>query len=165
MRKIVCIVIVASIAAACILSCHNDWKWSAEGRMAVKVYLDSLSLTCNFPDSDICNLICDIDVSADSDYYKGMDEDSIVRASGFHPQMMNLYRNYVLKLKTYAHNLSLPLRNKLAAKDIEAIDEFEAIYDTVYINCISQEYYLRLMKECYSESVPAAFNELKVKLQ
>ena len=38
------------------------------------------------------------------------------------------------------------------------------MFDTVFVRCVSQEYYLRLFSEMYNETMKPAIDELVVKL-
>lgn len=58
------------------------------------------------------------------------------------------------------HQKSLPLRSKAAESVINALDQTEAMFDTVFVRCVSQEYYMRLFPEVYSKTMKPAINQL-----
>lgn len=62
--------------------------------------------------------------------------------------------------RTDFHQKSQPLRAK-ASKDVtNSLNRTEAMFDTVFVRCVSQEYYLRLFPEMYNETMKPAINEL-----
>lgn len=62
--------------------------------------------------------------------------------------------------RTDFHQISLPLRSEAAEDIIEALDRTEAMFDTVFVRCVSQEYYMRLFPEMYNETMKPAIDEL-----
>ena len=62
--------------------------------------------------------------------------------------------------RTDFHQKSLPLRIKAPENVINALDRAVAMFDTVFIRCVSQEYYMRLFPEMYNETMKPAINEL-----
>ena len=62
------------------------------------------------------------------------------------------------------HQKSLPLRAKASKNIVVALDNTEAMFDTVFVRCVSQEYYLRLFPEMYNETMKPAIDELVKKL-
>lgn len=62
--------------------------------------------------------------------------------------------------RTDFHQKSLPLRSEAAEDIIEALDRTEAMFDTVFVRCVSQEYYMRLFPEMYNETMKPAIDEL-----
>ena len=62
--------------------------------------------------------------------------------------------------RTDFHQKSLPLRAEASQNVIEAIDRAEAMFDTVFVRCVSQEYYMRLFPEMYNEVMTPAIDEL-----
>ena len=66
--------------------------------------------------------------------------------------------------RTDFHQKSLPLRAEATENVIRALDQTEAMFDTVFVRCISQEYYMRLFPEMYNETMQPAIEELVSKL-
>ena len=62
------------------------------------------------------------------------------------------------------HQKSLPLRAKASKNIVVALDNTEAMFDTVFVRCVSQEYYMRLFPEMYNETMKPALDELVEKL-
>ena len=62
------------------------------------------------------------------------------------------------------HQKSLPLRAKASKNIVRAIDNTEVMFDTVFVRCVSQEYYKRLFPEMYNETMKPALVELVEKL-
>ena len=58
------------------------------------------------------------------------------------------------------HQKSLPLRVEAIENVINTLDQTEAMFDTVFIRCVSQEFYMRLFPEMYNEIMKPAINEL-----
>ena len=66
--------------------------------------------------------------------------------------------------RTDFHQKSLSLRTKASKNIVVALDNTEAMFDTVFVRCVSQEYYMRLFPEMYNETIKPAIDELVVKL-
>lgn len=66
--------------------------------------------------------------------------------------------------RTDFHQKSLPLRAEASKNIVIAIDNTEAMFDTVFVRCVSQEYYMRLFPEMYNETMKPALDELVEKL-
>ena len=62
--------------------------------------------------------------------------------------------------RTDFHQKSLLLRAKASKDVINSLNRIEAMFDTVFVRCVSQEYYLRLFPEMYNETMNPAINEL-----
>ena len=62
--------------------------------------------------------------------------------------------------RTDFHQKSLPLRAEATENVIRALDQTEAMFDTVFVRCISQEYYMRLFPEMYNETMQPAIDKL-----
>lgn len=62
--------------------------------------------------------------------------------------------------RTDFHQKSLLLRAKASKDVINSLNRTEAMFDTVFVRCVSQEYYLRLFPEMYNETMNPAINEL-----
>ena len=66
--------------------------------------------------------------------------------------------------RTDFHQKSLPLRVEASKEMADALDKTEAMFDTVFMRCVSQEYYMRLFPEVYNETMKPAIDELVEKL-
>ena len=66
--------------------------------------------------------------------------------------------------RTDFHQKSLPLRAEASENIIKALDRTEAMFDTVFVRCVSQEYYMRLFPEMYNETMKPAIDELVIEL-
>lgn len=66
--------------------------------------------------------------------------------------------------RTDFHQKSLPLRAKASNNIVVALDNTEAMFDTVFVRCVSQEYYMRLFQEMYNETMKPAIDELVIEL-
>ena len=62
--------------------------------------------------------------------------------------------------KTDFHQLSLPIRAASSLAVYEAFDRAEAMFDTVFVRCVEQEYYLRLFVDEYNDIMPTAIDDL-----
>lgn len=63
-------------------------------------------------------------------------------------------------MKAYVHQKGMALRTIAPQETVEALDRFEASFDTLFHNCVSQEYYLRLFHDCFNETIPCALDSL-----
>lgn len=66
--------------------------------------------------------------------------------------------------RTDFHQKSLFLRAKASKNAIRSLDCTEAMFDTVFVRCVSQEYYMRLFPEMYNETMKPAIDELVFEL-
>ena len=66
--------------------------------------------------------------------------------------------------RTDFHQKSLSLRAKASKNAIRSLDCTEAMFDTVFVRCVSQEYYMRLFPEMYNETMKPAIDELVIEL-
>ena len=66
--------------------------------------------------------------------------------------------------RTDFHQKSLPLRVQASDDIIKALDRTEVMFDTVFVRCVSQEYYMRLFPEMYNEVMKPALDELVEKI-
>lgn len=62
--------------------------------------------------------------------------------------------------RTDFHHRSLPVRATASAKLIGVIEHTEALFDTLFVRCIEQEYYMRLLPEMYNEVMSPAIDKL-----
>ena len=74
------------------------------------------------------------------------------------------YWHLLQNARTDFHQKSLPLRAKASKNIVVALDNTEAMFDTVFVRCVSQEYYMRLFPEMYNETMKPAMDELVEKL-
>lgn len=70
------------------------------------------------------------------------------------------YWHILQNARTDFHQKSLPLRAELSEEAILALDKAESMFDTVFVRCVSQEYYMRLLPEMYNEVMNTAIDEL-----
>lgn len=68
--------------------------------------------------------------------------------------------HFLQNARTDFYQQSLPLRAKASKDVINSLNRTEAMFDTVFVRCVSQEYYLRLFPEMYNETMKPAINEL-----
>lgn len=66
--------------------------------------------------------------------------------------------------RTDFHQKSLLLRAKASNNAINSLNRTEAMFDTVFVRCVSQEYYMRLFPEMYNETMKPAIDELVIEL-
>jgi hypothetical protein len=52
------------------------------------------------------------------------------------------------------------VRASASAKLIGVIEHTEALFDTLFVRCIEQEYYMRLLPEMYNEVMTPAIDKL-----
>ena len=74
------------------------------------------------------------------------------------------YWHLLQNARTDFHQKSLPLRAKASKNAINSLNRTEAMFDTVFVRCVSQEYYMRLFPEMYNETMKPAIDELVIEL-
>ena len=74
------------------------------------------------------------------------------------------YWHLLQNARTDFHQKSLPIRVEASKEMVDALDKTEAMFDTVFVRCVSQEYYMRLFPEMYNETMKPAIDELVKKL-
>ena len=62
--------------------------------------------------------------------------------------------------KTHFHQQAMPLRATAPQEVLESLDRAEAAFDTVFVRCVEQEYYMRLFVDVYNETLPPALDSL-----
>jgi hypothetical protein len=62
--------------------------------------------------------------------------------------------------RTDFHQKSLSLRVEASKEMADALDKTEAMFDTVFVRCVSQEYYMRLFPDMYNETMKPALDDL-----
>lgn len=68
--------------------------------------------------------------------------------------------HFLQNARTDFHQKSLPLRAKASKNIVVALDNTEAMFDIVFVRCVSQEYYMRLFPEMYNETMKPAIDKL-----
>lgn len=58
------------------------------------------------------------------------------------------------------HRQGMPLRATATIEVIEQLDLLEAAFDTVFMRCISEPYYMRLLPDIYDEVIPGRLDTL-----
>ena len=74
------------------------------------------------------------------------------------------YWHLLQNARTDFHQKSLPLRADSSQSVTESLNHAEAMFDTVFVKCISQEYYLRLFPEMYNETMKPAIDKLVIEI-
>ena len=80
--------------------------------------------------------------------------------SGFPLEIASEYWHLLQNARTDFHQKSLPLRTEATENIINALDETEAAFDSVFVHCVSQEYYMRLFPEMYNETMKPTIDKL-----
>lgn len=86
-------------------------------------------------------------------------------ADGFPSDVATELWHLLQNARTDFHQKLLPLRSEVSNRIIQTIDRTEAMFDTVFVRCVSQEYYMRLFPEIYNETMKPAIDELTKRLQ
>ena len=84
--------------------------------------------------------------------------------SGFPMEIASEYWHLLQNARTDFHQKSLSLRVEASKEMADALDNTEAMFDTVFVRCLSQEYYMRLFPEMYNETMKPAIDELVIEL-
>lgn len=79
---------------------------------------------------------------------------------GFPMEIAANFWHILQNARTDFHQKSLPLRENASKDVINALNKTEAMFDTVFVRCVSQEYYMRLLPEMYNETMKPAIDEL-----
>ena len=74
------------------------------------------------------------------------------------------YWHLLQNARTDFHQKSLSLRARASKDVVEALDNTEAMFDTVFVRCVSQEYYMRLFPEMYNETMKPAIDKLVIEI-
>ena len=80
--------------------------------------------------------------------------------TGFPLEIASHLWHLLQNTRTDFHQKSLPLRAEASENIIKALDQTEAMFDTVFVRCVSQEYYMRLFPEMYNEVMTPAIDKL-----
>lgn len=70
------------------------------------------------------------------------------------------YWEQLQSAREFVHQRSLPLRAIAAPELVERLDRLEAAFDTVFMRCISESYYMRLLPDIYDEVIPERLDVL-----
>ena len=70
------------------------------------------------------------------------------------------YWHRLQNAKTHFHQQTMPLRATAPQEVLESLDRAEAAFDTVFVRCVEQEYYMRLFVDVYNETLPPALDSL-----
>lgn len=148
MKKLICIAIAILALAGCSadvktefiksVSSYSDYSTVDWGELSDKYYRPN---TADWP-AEVDSLI--------------VEEFPMEIACGY----WHILRN----ARTDFHQKSLPLRAKASKNIVVALDNTEAMFDTVFVRCVSQEYYMRLFPEMYNETMKPTLDELVEKL-
>ncbi len=84
--------------------------------------------------------------------------------SEFPMEMACEYWHLLQSARTDFYQKSLSLRAIASKNIVVALDNTEAMFDTVFVRCVSQEYYMRLFPEMYNETMKPALDELVARL-
>ena len=74
------------------------------------------------------------------------------------------YWHLLQNARTDFHQKSLSLRVETSKEMADALDKTEAMFDTIFVRCVSQEYYMRLFPEMYNETMKPVIDELVERL-
>lgn len=81
-----------------------------------------------------------------------------------HPDFPNeiaaKYWHSLQNAKTVFHQRTMPLRAASSGDVCEALNRTESMFDTVFVRCVEQEYYMRLLVDTYNENMPPALDSL-----
>lgn len=70
------------------------------------------------------------------------------------------YWEQLQSAREFVHQRSLPLRAVATPEFVERLDQLEAAFDTVFLRCISEPYYMRLLPDIYDEVIPERLDVL-----
>lgn len=70
------------------------------------------------------------------------------------------YWEQLQSVREFVHQQSLPLRAVAAPELVERLDQLEAAFDKVFLRCISEPYYMRLLPDIYDEVIPERLDVL-----
>ena len=76
------------------------------------------------------------------------DVDSIMIYEDFPMENACEYWLLLQNIRTDFHQKSLPFKVEASKEIADALDKTEAMFDTVCVRCVSQEYYMRLFRRC-----------------
>lgn len=70
------------------------------------------------------------------------------------------YWEQLRSVREFVHQRSLPLRGVANPELAEELDRLEAAFDTVFLRCIFEPYYMRLLPDIYDEVIPERLDAL-----
>lgn len=70
-------------------------------------------------------------------------------------EMLSPYWHRLQNAKTLFHQQTLPFRAVAPQEAIAQLDRTEAMFDSLFVHTVSQEYYMRIYVDCYEELIPA----------
>ena len=75
-------------------------------------------------------------------------------------EMASVYWERLQSAKVYLHCRSLPLRALATPKMIKEMDALEEALDDVFLEMVSQEYYMRVFPDVFDEIIPPKIDRL-----
>ena len=72
----------------------------------------------------------------------------------------SMYWEMLQNAKVYLHCESLPLRALTSPKVAKELDNLEAAFDKVFVEMVSQEYYMRVFQDVYDETIQPQIDRL-----
>ena len=133
--------IIITITALLFISCAKQDSVSVAQKELARFY--------NYSTVDWCRI--------DTLYYRPYNcdwPDEIAVNHDFSLEDATRYWHRLQNAKTYLHQQTLPLRIGASDAFIEQLNHTEAALDSVFVNLITQEFYLRAFVDCYQEIMP-----------
>lgn len=90
--------------------------------------------------------------------------DSLITQNEFPTGTAAEYWHLIQNAKTDFHQKSLPFRASASQNTVQAIDNTEAMFDSVFVRCIKTGYYMRVFPETYNKTMSTAIDSLVVSL-
>ena len=131
--------------------------FSGCGSNATTAFIESISDYSDYSTIDWCELRERYYRPNTADWPTAIDKLII---TGFPKDIASEYWHLLQNARTDFHQKSLPLRAEASKNEIDALDKAEAMFDTVFVRCVSQEYYTRLFPEMYNETMKLAIDKL-----
>lgn len=75
-------------------------------------------------------------------------------------EMTSVYWERLQSAKVYLHCKSLPLRALATPEMIKEMDALEEAFDDVFMEMVSQEYYMRVFPDVFDETIPPKIDRL-----
>lgn len=79
---------------------------------------------------------------------------------GFPPEIAAEYWHCLQNAKTDFHQQSMPVRLIVSNRGRDVLDQIETMFDSVFVRCVEQEYYMRLFPDMYNEVMQPAMDNL-----
>lgn len=83
-----------------------------------------------------------------------------LEATAFPYEIAAAYWEQLQSAREFVRQRSLPLRAVAEPDLVKHLDQLEAAFDTVFLRCISESYYLRLLPDIYDEVIPERLDVL-----